>query len=117
MCSAKLNFGLNEGSKKGFAPLADAGPYGDLLGAKYARAVNKLEPAKNKIQVADLTFAIFDELIPAERLQKLTIPDIIHYRKKSEKAREAFLDIWVCCRLSKRVSERTVILLVWLLNW
>jgi hypothetical protein len=91
-CSVKLNFAMDKGADEGFVPLADANPYHDLLGAKYARAVNKLEPAKNKIQVTDLTFAIFDELISAERLEKLTIQDIIHYRKKSEKAREAFLE-------------------------
>ena len=49
--------------------MADAKPYGDLLGAKYARAISKLEPAKNKIEMTDLIFAIFDELIPPERLQ------------------------------------------------
>jgi hypothetical protein len=92
MCSAMLNFALNEGSKKGFVPLADARPYGDLLGAKYVRAVNKLKPAKNKIQVTDLTFAIFGELVPTELLDKLDFPDIIRYRKASEKYREAFLE-------------------------
>ena len=51
-----------------------------MLGAKYARAINKLEPAKNKIQVTDLTFAIFDALVPSEHLEKLTMEDVIHYR-------------------------------------
>jgi hypothetical protein len=72
--------------------LADANPYADLLGAKYARAINKLEPAKNNIQVTDLTFAIFDQVISAERLETLSFTDIIRYRKASEKAREAFLE-------------------------
>jgi len=92
MCSAKLNFALHRSTKEGFFPLADANPYGDLLGAKYARAINKLEPTKNKIQVTDLSFAIFDELIPSELLEKLTLKDVIRYRKSSEKAREAFLE-------------------------
>jgi hypothetical protein len=91
-CSSKLDFALSRSTKEGFFPLADANPYGDLLGAKYARAINKLEPIKNKIQVIDLTFAIFDELIPTERLEKLTIEDVVRYRKSSEKAREAFLE-------------------------
>lgn len=90
-CSAKVNFALNTATHQSFVPLADANPYGDLLGAKYARAVAKLEPAKNRIQVTDLSFAIFDELISAERLEKLGFPEVIRYRKESEKAREAFL--------------------------
>lgn len=92
ICSAKLNFALDVSAKEGFFPLADANPYGDLLGAKYARAINALEPAKNKIQTTDLSFAIFDELISAERLRKLSLMDIIRYRKQSEQAREAFLE-------------------------
>jgi hypothetical protein len=91
-CSAKINFALNVAAKQGFLPLADANPYGDLLGVKYARAINKLEPEKNKIQVTDLTFAIFDQLISAERLEKLTFTDIVRYRKASEKERETFLE-------------------------
>jgi hypothetical protein len=66
--------------------------FGDLLGAKYARAINKLESAKNEIQITDLTFAIFEALVPSEQLEKLTIEDVIRYRKASEKAREAFLE-------------------------
>jgi len=92
ICSAKLNFALDVGVKEGFFPLADANPYGDLLGAKYARAINTLEPAKNKIQITDLSFAIFDELISTERLRNLSLMDIIRYRTQSEKAREAFLE-------------------------
>jgi hypothetical protein len=91
-CSAKVNFALNTATHRGFVPLADANPYGALLGAKYARAVAKLEPAKNRIAVTDLSFAILDELIPAERLEKLRFPEVIYYRKESEKSREAFLE-------------------------
>lgn len=92
VCSAKVNVALNTASHQGFVPLADADPYGDLLGAKYARAVIKLDPTKNGVQVTDLSFAIFDELIPAERLEKLGFPEIVRYRKESQKAREAFLE-------------------------
>jgi hypothetical protein len=91
VCSAKLNFALSIGSAEGFFPLADASPYGDLLGAKYARAINALEP-KNKLQITDLSFAIFDELVSEGRLTQLSLRDVIGYRKASQKAREEFLD-------------------------
>lgn len=91
-CSATLNFALNTGMKQGLFPLADAKPYGDLLGAKYARAISALGSAKNKIQVTDLSFAILDELIPKESLDKLKLIDVVRYRNESEKAREEFLE-------------------------
>jgi len=69
-----------------------ATPYGDLLGAKYARAIDALEPAKTKVQLTDLSFAIFDELISGDQLKKRKLIDIIRYRKASEKAREEFLE-------------------------
>jgi hypothetical protein len=50
------------------------------------------QPEKNKLQATDLSFAIFDELIAAETLKQITIPDAIRYRKASEKAREEFLE-------------------------
>lgn len=92
ICSARLNFALVVGTKEGFIPLADGDPYGHLLGAKYARAISKLEPAVNKIQLTDLSFAVFDELVPRERLQRLNLADAIKYRKASEKPREEFLE-------------------------
>lgn len=92
ICSAKLNFALDVGTKQGFFPLADANPYGDLLGTKYARAIKTLEPTKNKIQVTDLSFAIFDELVSTEKLKKISVADAIRYRKTSEKARQEFLE-------------------------
>jgi hypothetical protein len=91
-CSAKLNFALDTGTKEGFVPLADANPYGDLLGTKYARAVKSLEPTKNKIQLTDLSFAIFDELVSAKRLEQLNLREVIQFRKASEQAREEFLE-------------------------
>ncbi len=92
VCSAKLNFALKVGTEQGFFPLADANPYGDLLGTKYARAIGALEPAKNKVQLTDMSFAIFDELVPLDRLKELKLIDAIRYRKASEKAREEFLE-------------------------
>lgn len=92
ICSAKLNFALQVGSKDGFSPLADAKPYGDLLGVKYARAIGKLEPSKNRIHVTDLSFAIFDELVPSEKLRKLDLKEVIQHRKASENARAEFLE-------------------------
>ena len=68
ICSARLNFALGVGTGEGFIPLADATPFGDLLGAKYARAVNKLRVSNNQIQLTDLSFGVLDELVPAERL-------------------------------------------------
>jgi hypothetical protein len=92
ICSAKLNFALIEGVKNGFYPLADASPYMDLLGARYARAIDKLEPNKNRIQITDLSFAIFDELLPTECIAQLDIKDVVAHRKKTEKARIEFLE-------------------------
>jgi hypothetical protein len=91
-CSAMVNFALNVSQHQGIAPLADAVPYQDLLGAKYARAVRALENTDSKIQLTDLSFAIFDEVVPAERLENLTFKDIVTYRKETGDAREAFLE-------------------------
>jgi hypothetical protein len=63
VCSAKTNFALGVSTRDGFIPLADAAPYGDLLGAKYARAIGTLRCSENQIQATDLSFAIFDELM------------------------------------------------------
>lgn len=92
ICSAKMNFALTEGSKNGFVPLADASPYADLLGVRYSRAINRLEPNKNHILMTDLSFAIFDELLPTECIEKLDITDVVKHRKKTEKARIEFLE-------------------------
>lgn len=92
ICSTKINFALAISRQEGLTPLADATPYRDLLGAKYARAIRTLENADRRVQLADLSFAIFDELIPAGRLDALTFGDVIRYRKEAGKARDAFLD-------------------------
>jgi hypothetical protein len=91
-CSAMINFALNVSQREGITPMADAAPYQDLLGAKYARAARLLEKTDFRIQMTDLSFAIFDELVPAERIGPLSFKDIVNYRKESEKAREAFLE-------------------------
>jgi hypothetical protein len=91
-CSATINFALNVSQSRGITPMADAAPYQDLLGAKYARAARQLEGTSSRIQVTDLSFAIFDQLVPAERIAPLSFGEIINYRKESEKPREAFLE-------------------------
>lgn len=92
LCSAQMNFAFIEGAKNGFIPLADIAPYGNLLGARYARAIHRLDSAKNCIQVTDLSFAIFDELISSKCIEKLSMKDVVKYRKISENAREEFLE-------------------------
>jgi hypothetical protein len=92
ICSAKLNFALNVGARYGFVPFADATPFRDLLSAKYARAVASSASRKNRVQVTDLSFALFDELVSPERLGKLTLVDVASYRKASASAREEFLE-------------------------
>jgi hypothetical protein len=91
-CSATLNFALNVSRQQGITPMADAVPYQDLLGAKYARAARLLEGTSARIQITDLSFAILDELIPAERIAPLSLGDVVNYRKESTRARDAFLE-------------------------
>jgi hypothetical protein len=91
-CSAKMNFALNVSSKNGFIPLADAAPYGDLLSAKYRRAVAVLGGDKPTVQLTDLSFAVFDELMPTGWLDEMKFGDVVSHRKKSESAREEFLE-------------------------
>jgi hypothetical protein len=90
--AAKLNFALSLGTTHGFIPLADARPFGDFLGAKYARAIGKLSSADNRIQITDLTFSIFDELVSGERLAAMEMQDVIRYRKASDGPRKEFLE-------------------------
>jgi len=91
-CSAMMNFALNISQHQGITPLADSATYQELLGTKYARAAEVLGNTGSKIQVTDLSFAILDELVPAERLEQLKFIDVVKYRKESERAREAFLE-------------------------
>ncbi len=91
-CSTKINSALAISRREGLTPLADATPYQDLVGAKYARAVRALEGTQGRVELTDLSFSIFEELISAERLEALTFGEIIKYRKAAEEAREAFLE-------------------------
>jgi len=91
-CSAMINFALNVSQHHGMIPMADATPHQDLLGAKYARAARTLQSTESKIQLTDLSFAIFDELVPVESLEQLSFTNVVNYRKETETAREAFLE-------------------------
>ena len=91
-CSAKTNFALEVSSVNGFAPFADATPYGALLASKYQRAVNEAHKEQSTIQLTDLTFAVFEEFVPLRVLEDLTFGEVVAYRKESSGAREAFLE-------------------------
>jgi hypothetical protein len=92
LCSAKMSVALDVGARQAFAPLADASPYTSLLSVKYSRAVATSSLVGGQILATDLSLAIFDELVPAESLEKLTFGEAIRYRKESDNAREAFLE-------------------------
>lgn len=99
-CSAKMNYALDISLREGFSPYADMGPYGDLLSAKYSRAVASASTQQGRaIAPTDLSLAILDELVPAEITKSLTIDDAIKYRKESESAREAFLEYLLALQL------------------
>jgi len=90
-----VNFALNASQHQGVTPLADSVVYQKLLGAKYVRAAsaaNALGKSGSSVQLTDLSFAILDELVPAERLEQLSFIDVVKYRKESEGVREAFLE-------------------------
>lgn len=91
-CSVNINVALQASSKNGMTPFADASPFGELLGAKYQRAISTAHKSVPLIQLTDLSFRVFDELIPSEVLMKMTISEVIRYRKDSTKAREEFLE-------------------------
>jgi len=91
-CSATINHALYLSTEHGFVPLADVPSFAELVGAKYARTIKRLELAEFRIPVTDLTFSIFDELVPSGLLEKLDLGQIIRYRAASEHPREAFLE-------------------------
>lgn len=92
-CSAMVNFALNASQHQGVAPLADSVVYQKLLGAKYVRAASRASvESGSAVHLTDLSFAILDELVPAERLEQLKFIDVVKYRKESDGAREAFLE-------------------------
>lgn len=77
---------------EGFVPLADAAPYSNLIGSKYARAIDKLDGAGYQVPITDLGFAIFDELVPNNVLHQMEFKDVIRYRHDAQNAREEFLE-------------------------
>jgi hypothetical protein len=91
-CAAMVNFALNASEHQGITPLADSIVYQSLLGAKYLRAAREAGKAGPEIHISDLSFAILDELIPAERIEQMTMRDVVNYRKESANPREAFLE-------------------------
>jgi hypothetical protein len=111
-CSAMVNFALNASQHQGVTPLADSVVYQRLLGAKYVRAAasaNAIGESGSAVHLTDLSFAILDELVPAERLEQLRFIDVVKYRKESEEAREAFLEHLSTCTPSKvRLPTATI---------
>lgn len=92
MCATRLNLALAISARYDHQPMADASPFGNLLGAKYARAMAAADQVAPRIPVTDLSFSILDELIPPERLKSMSFPEVIKYRKSSADAREHFLE-------------------------
>lgn len=92
ICSTRMNFASDVCKQEGFTPLADALPYQGLLGTKYTRAARALGPPGREIEITDLCFAIFDELVPQQIARNMTPRDAIKYRKATEEGREAFLE-------------------------
>ncbi|HIH2748263.1 TPA: hypothetical protein ACYLN4_004029 [Burkholderia lata] len=90
--SAQLNHALTLGVSEGYIPFADASPYGNLVTAKYIRAINTLAPAQNRIPITDLSFAVFESLVDSSVLARIEMKDVVRYRKKSASARDAFLE-------------------------
>ena len=104
VCSAKMNLALHIGSANEFHLLADAAPYGELLKTKFETAMSQptVEP---KVQITDLSFAIFDELVPLERAETMSLKEAVEYRRSSNKARKAFLETVI--QLQKKQSGIT----------
>lgn len=91
-CSLNINVALQASSRNGMTPFADAAPFGDLLGSKYHRAIATANKALPTVQLTDLSFKIFDELIPSAVLEKMNFSDVVRYRKESAQARDEFLE-------------------------
>jgi hypothetical protein len=91
-CSVSMNVALRASSSNGMTPLADALPFSELLGTKYQRAISAAHKSVPEVQLTDLSFRVFDELIPSEVLKNMSISDVVRYRKDSTKAREEFLE-------------------------
>lgn len=52
--------------------------------------------------MTDLSFAIFDQLVSAERLKMLGYPEVVRYRKESESPREALLEYLAALQAPRR---------------
>jgi hypothetical protein len=65
-CSVNINVALQASSKNGMTPFADAPPFGELLGTKYQRAISAAHKSVPAVQLTDLSFKVFDELIPSK---------------------------------------------------
>ncbi|MGA1981637.1 MAG: hypothetical protein ABSG84_04115 [Acidobacteriaceae bacterium] len=91
-CSLNMNVALHASSRNGMTPFADASPFGELLGTKYQRAIAALHKSAPSVQLTDLSFNVFDELIPSEVLMKMSFSEVVRYRTESTKAREEFLE-------------------------
>jgi hypothetical protein len=59
-----MNLALDIRRKYGIIRLADVTAYGELLGAKYKRALLQLVPQKHQIPSMELAFAVFSRLYP-----------------------------------------------------
>jgi hypothetical protein len=91
-CSVKMSLATDVGVREGFVPFSDASPYATLMSAKYNRIVSASSGVGRQLLATDLSLAIFDELVPAEKLSKINIGEVVGYRKESNDAREAFLE-------------------------
>jgi hypothetical protein len=92
-CSTTLNFGLHVSSREGFTPLADANPFQSLLATKYSRAIDVLgRSGTRNVRATDLSFSLFDELLPTEQIENLDMEQVVQYRRESSRDREAFLE-------------------------
>jgi hypothetical protein len=92
-CSAVLNYALEVSTEHGVTPLSDAKPSSNLVRCKYSRAISRLNSdTPVEVPVTDLSFAVLDEVLPADTLQGLKVSELLRYRKESTNAREAFLE-------------------------
>jgi hypothetical protein len=91
-CSLNINVALRASNTNGMTPFADAAPFGELLGSKYHRAIAAANKSVPTVQLTDLSFKVFDELIPSAVLEEMSFGDVVRYRKDSAIAREEFLE-------------------------
>src|SRR5262249_43977956 len=80
------------GSAEALVPFADMAPYQGLVGAKYRRSLSAIAATGMPLPCTDLGMAIFEELVPAAVLDKMTVEQAVVCRKKAESERSAFLE-------------------------